>query len=297
MQKIISISPFRCRVWTAHDRLEECISEKSCKLEIESFAEHGQLVPVLGRSLRGDPMYEVELIYGARRLFVARHLNIPLKVEIRELSDREAIIAMDIENRQRQNISPYERGLSFTRWLREGYFTSQDEVAHALNISASQVSRLLKMTKLPSVIVGAFENPSDIREGWGLDLVDAWEDPGRRRLIADRARAMTKRHPRPSAAKVYEELISEPRASIKHRHHYPEEIVRDATGTPLFRIRHERRVVAVMLPVKTLSSDTLKKISSQVANILQNESLQRFDLSSIVGAGNVVNVNDSAVAT
>ena len=113
MSQIRSVNPFRCRVWDLHDRLDHLIVEDGCRNEISSFAKNGQLIPALGRPLRDDPDYEVELICGARRLFVARHLNLELLVDLRELTDQDAIIAMDVENRQRQDISPYERGLSF----------------------------------------------------------------------------------------------------------------------------------------------------------------------------------------
>jgi ParB/RepB/Spo0J family partition protein len=135
--RIVSVSPFRCRMW-----------------EIESFSRHGQLVAALGRPLRKDPDYDVELIFGARRLFVARHLNQPLLVELREMSGREAITAMDIENRHRADISPYERGLSYARWLRAGFFACQEDIARALKVSCSHVSRLLKIARLSSPIPG-----------------------------------------------------------------------------------------------------------------------------------------------
>src|SRR5688572_6279056 len=99
MTSIHSVNPFRCRVWALHDRLEGEISEETCRAEIDSFSRHGQLVPVLGRPLQAGSSYDVELICGARRLFAARHLNLPLKVDLREMSDHDAIIAMDIENR------------------------------------------------------------------------------------------------------------------------------------------------------------------------------------------------------
>ena len=114
-RNIVSVSPFRVRMWRLHDRCEEYVNEETCKAEIASFQKHGQLVPALGRVLPGDCGYDVELIYGARRLFVARHLSVPLLVEIREISDRDALIAMDIENRQRMDISPYERAMSYAR--------------------------------------------------------------------------------------------------------------------------------------------------------------------------------------
>ena len=59
-QTIVSVNPFRCRMWALHDRLEDQITEESCRGEIESIMRHGQLVPVLGRRLQGAPMHEIE---------------------------------------------------------------------------------------------------------------------------------------------------------------------------------------------------------------------------------------------
>jgi hypothetical protein len=70
MPSIIAMNPFRCRMWEFHDRLETHINERTCRAEIASFSKHGQIVAVLGRSLHGDKSYDVELITGARRLFV-----------------------------------------------------------------------------------------------------------------------------------------------------------------------------------------------------------------------------------
>ena len=78
---IIEVNPFRCRIWTMHDRIEEHITEESCADEIKSFAAHGQLIPALGRPIREDIGHDVEIICGARRLFVARHLNVPLRAQ------------------------------------------------------------------------------------------------------------------------------------------------------------------------------------------------------------------------
>lgn len=117
MDTIVSANPFRCRMWSMHDRLESCITEENCKAEIESFATHGQIVPVLGKKLNADPDYDYELYFGARRLFIARHLNVALRIRLRELSTRDALIAMDIENRQRIDITPYEQRSSLQTCL------------------------------------------------------------------------------------------------------------------------------------------------------------------------------------
>ena len=49
---IVKASPFRCRMWDMHDRLENHVSEETCSLEIRSIATHGQLIPALARPFR-----------------------------------------------------------------------------------------------------------------------------------------------------------------------------------------------------------------------------------------------------
>lgn len=268
MESIVSINPFRCRVWSLHDRLECQITEESCRAEIASFMKHGQLIPVLGRPLRGDAAHDVELICGARRLFAARYVNMPLKVELRDLSDQEAIVAMDIENRLRMDVSPYERGMSYAQWLRDGYFGSQDDISRALRISASQVSRLLKMSKLPTVVVSAFHTPLDIREEWAIDIVDALSDPGRRAVILQRARAATRTQGRPAAREIYQQLLAAPGCGGKQRNRVHDEIVKDDSGRPLFRIRHQTNSLAVVLPLGEISDKTKRRICEVLKAIL-----------------------------
>jgi ParB family transcriptional regulator, chromosome partitioning protein len=268
---IVQVSPFRCRMWSLHDRLGDYITEQSCRAEIESFAKHGQLVPALGRSLRDDPDCDVELIFGARRLFVAQHLNVPLLVELREVSDRQGLIAMDIENRHRRDISPYERGMSYARWLRTKYFNSQEEIAHALKISTSQVSRLLKLTQLPAVIVNAFPSPLNIREGWGIELLKAWLDPQLRPLITQRARALVKQTPRPGVLEVYQRLIAPAGAGKKSRRALHDTVVLSDNGTPLFRIRYQRSAVAFLLPKTAVSENCVNQIRQAMCAILQSD--------------------------
>jgi ParB family chromosome partitioning protein len=268
MQTVILVNPFRCRMWELSDRIESHITEETCRAEIESVSRHGQLVPVLGRALRGDPDYDFELIYGARRLFVARHVNKQLAVEIRTLSDRDAIVAMDIENRQRADISPYERGLSYTRWLRGGLFKSQDDIAQSLKVSASQVSRLLKLARLPSVIVNAFDSPTQICEGWGLDLIDALDDANRRQATVLRARALGNLSPRLPACEAYRQLLSASTPGRKPKEKLHDEVVKDERGGPLFRIRQQRKSIAFLLPVDRVSARMLDSIRVAITGVL-----------------------------
>jgi ParB family chromosome partitioning protein len=268
---VIKVNPFRCRMWEMHDRLDTHITEESCKAEIESFLKYGQLVPVLGRYIRGDSNHDIVLVYGARRLFVARHLNQPLSVEVRELTDREAIIAADLENRQRTDVSPYERGLSYARWLEAGHFKSQDDIARALKISAAQVSRLLKLASLPKEVVAAFAHTADIHERWGRTLMKVMSNPHAARLTLGKAAAIRKLPQRPPRQEVYRELLTaavgERRAALASK----AEVVKDHGGTRLFRVKRQSNSVVILLPLATVCASRLEHIRREVTRILQEE--------------------------
>jgi ParB family chromosome partitioning protein len=281
MPDVISVNPFRCRMWRGHERLEDHINEETCRAEIDSFQRHGQRLPVLGRALRADRTHDFELVYGARRLFVACHLNVHLLLEVRELTDQEAIIALDIENRQRKTLSPYERGRGYALWLRNGLFASQEELARALRISASQVSRLLRLAQLPSVIVNAFPSPLEICETWGPKLMDLWEDPEKKRLLSAAAQALGKQSQRIPAEVVFTRLLSAAtegrvvKAATKTdcRH----EVVEDEQGKLLFRIRQQGNNIALLLSAGVAPSWVLSEIKRELADILHRARTQTTD--------------------
>jgi len=268
MPTIVAANPFRCRMWAYHDRNECQVTERTCDAEIASFSRHGQLLPVLGRPLQGDPDFDYELIYGARRLFVARHINKPLMVEVRELADREAIVAMDIENRQRLEVSAYERGVSYARWLRAGHFESQEDLSRALKISPSVVSRLTKLARLPAAVVSAFHDPTEICESWGLELIEALEDPRRREVTLRAARRIAAEAQRPSASEVYRRLLAACASGRKIKQRAHDEVIKDDTGEPLFRIRQNSTSIALLLPAEIVSAAVLEEVRQAVRSVL-----------------------------
>jgi ParB family transcriptional regulator, chromosome partitioning protein len=281
MPEVVAVDPFRCRMWRGHERLEECINAESCKDEIESFLRHGQRAPVLGRRLSDDATHDFELVYGARRLFVARHLNVALSVEVRELTDHGAVIALDIENRQRKELSPYERGRAYRMWIQNGIVASQDDLAQTLNISASQVSRLIKLAELPCELVSAFPSPVDICEAWGRVLMDLWSDPTTRPALRAAAQAIVnEKQSRPPVA-VFKRLIAAAgevhRASLVKVGDARDEVIKDDSGRPLFRVRQHRADTALLLPTSAMSSRVLAEIKREVAGILHRARAQVSD--------------------
>lgn len=283
VQKIVYKNPFRCRMWELHDRLEDNITAESCRAEIQSFEKHGQIVPALGRRLYGTPDHDVELIYGARRLFVARQLAKPLAIELRQMTDQEAIIAMDVENRLRADISPYERGLSYRKWLDEGYFASQEDISRRLKISPSQVSRLLRVSSLPHLVVEAFGKPALIRETWGVKLATILDDSEKLKSVLHRARALSSISPRPSAREVYRELMAAGAPKTPTSPPLTDDVIADGTGATLFRIRQRPNTISVILPLERMSGHTLDVVQTAVSEVLQSDGEDSLDCTTTLG--------------
>lgn len=243
----IAADPFRCRAWDLNDRIEEYVTEESCRAEIASVQRDGQLVPVVGRTLKGNPDFDIEIVCGARRLFIARHLRIPIRVEIRDLTDRQAAVAVETENSLRKQTSPYERGMWLAKLLRQGVYRSRDEMARDLSITPTQVTRLLKFSELPAILVGAFPSPHDILESWAVELHKAWKDE-RRRLVTERCRSLCATSPRPPAASVYETLIASPTHAGRARAERSRQIVKGPDGAALLRFERQRKDIVLRIP-------------------------------------------------
>lgn len=243
----ITVDPFRCRVWDLNDRMEEYVTEESCRSEIASVERDGQLVPTVGRTLKGNPDFDIEIICGARRLFIAKHLGIPIRVELRDLTDRQAAVAVESENSLRKETSPYERGMWLAKLLRQGIYQSRDEMARDLRITPTQVTRLLKFAELPAIVIGAFPSPHDILESWAVELHKAWNDE-RRRMIADRCRSLASVQPRPPAISVYTSLVASPTHGGRARSQAMRRIVKSPDGTTLLRLERQRKEVVLRIP-------------------------------------------------
>lgn len=266
---IRTISPFKCRMWDMHDRLGEHVDLKSCAPLIDSIQKHGQKQPALGRraSVPRDDC-EYELIYGARRLFAAQHLGIDLLVDLREFDDRAALIEMDIENRVRDDISPYERGRSYRRWLSAGFFRNQSELAKALAVSEAQVSRLLRYAELPAAVIDAFQSPYDIREEWAVTLAKLCAEARSRSLVLNRARTWSASARSASPQSVFDTLVNGRGPQSPPECRSRDDVVKDPEGRLLYRIGFRAKSVHLILPRQSVTPAALQQINDQLKPIL-----------------------------
>jgi len=108
----------------------------------ESIRDYGQQVPVL---LRHSPNYEgrYEVVYGRRRVSALKLLGQPVKAMIRNLNDRELVIAQGQENTARKDLSFIEK-VNFARAMRDEGF-DRKIICDALQIDKTLISRMLSI--------------------------------------------------------------------------------------------------------------------------------------------------------
>jgi ParB family chromosome partitioning protein len=263
---IVLADPFRCRGWPLYVRAKEGIIETSCQAEIESIRRDGQLVPAIGRQIPDDPDFDIEVVCGIRRLFIARLLKTPFRVEIRQLSDRQAAATVEGESALRKQPSPYERGLWLAKLLKQNLYRSREEMSRDLGVTLTHVTRLLAFAELPEPVVCAFASPNDILESWAVELQKAAVDE-RRNLLIERARTIKKREPRPPAIIVYEILMST-RAAGRVSRGVISRVVKSPTGIPLLRFERQRSETVLRIPNCLVNSGVEEAVTQAVATLL-----------------------------
>lgn len=264
------VSPFRCRVWAQHSRPEEQLTEDACKSLRDSIAKNGQHQPALGRPARDDPDCDIEIVCGARRHSVARSLGRDLLVEVRDMTDAQAFVAMYEENLLREDDSPYVRAQILLRALRSHTYSSQEDLGRAFNLSHSAVSRLLMLAQLPSIVIAAFPSPKDIREGWGVELHRLWSEKERQGALAARARELAGNRSLRSPRDVYEALITPPGGKQVVRRKYRNIPVRGCSGDILFHERDQIDSLMYIIPKTTLSPNQREALKLSIIHTLES---------------------------
>ncbi len=165
------VDPASCVMWARHNRAYELLSEENCRDLIDSIRAQGQQeFPAIVRRLPAGQGAEYEVICGARRHFAISWLranNYPqfrYLIEVRDLTDEEAFRLADIENRDRADLSDYERARDYLSALDLYYGGKQKSMAARLEVSEAWLSRYLYLARLPLVIVEAWPQITEIKE-------------------------------------------------------------------------------------------------------------------------------------
>ncbi|WP_323765809.1 ParB/RepB/Spo0J family partition protein [Marinovum sp.] len=192
------VDPARCRMWDRHNREYSLLNEDNCRDLIDGIRSQGrQEFPAIVRPST-DPDYDFEVICGARRHFAVSWLRannytqFRYLVELRELSDEEAFRLADIENRDREDISDYERAIDYADAVERYYGGRQKAMAERLEVSQPWLSRYLQLAKLPTGIIEAFASVRDIRERNARELKPLLAEPEAAARILQEASAIAR---------------------------------------------------------------------------------------------------------
>lgn len=188
------VDPARCRMWARHNRDYDLLNEETCSDLIEGIRAQGrQEFPAVVRRVE-DPDADYEVVCGARRHFAVSWLrahNYPqfkYLVDVRDLSDEEAFRLADIENRDREDISDYERAVDYAEAVKLYYGGKQKAMAERLEVSEVWLSRYLELARLPQEIVSAFPSIRDLRELHARTLKPLLKEAASREQVLRKAR-------------------------------------------------------------------------------------------------------------
>ncbi|WP_161600863.1 plasmid partitioning protein RepB [Teichococcus oryzae] len=142
----------------------------------DSIAQSGQGSPILVRPHPTAPG-RFQVAFGHRRLRAAAELLKPVRAVVRQLSDRDLILAQGQENSARANLSFIERA-RFAHRLEEGGY-DRETIMLALSADKTTVSRLITVIeRIPAAIIDAIgPAPGTGRDRW-VELASAFHQGG-----------------------------------------------------------------------------------------------------------------------
>ena len=144
-RSLLEIDPSRCNPWKYHNRDKLWLTRSRCLDLIRSIEKNGQIEPILVRALKNDPDYDFEIICGVRRWFSCMQIsNQKVLAYVTEAHDKQCMIIMHSENADSQDISDFERAVSFAEQMKSGAFKNQSDMAKAMGLSQSTICKMIK---------------------------------------------------------------------------------------------------------------------------------------------------------
>ena len=258
--KIRLVDPVRCRMWAGHNRLYDLLTPETVCPLIDSIKAMGrQETPAIVRPVTGDPNADYEVIAGARRHFAVSHLrraehrdDIRFLVDVRDdLSDEEAFRISDVENREREDISDYERARDYARALGAYYDDNKKLMAERLGVDRTWLSRFVRMAEVPRVVLDAYGDPRRLGIRHASELYPLLGGVGAKRLLTEAGRLSNEQEERRAAGR---EPLAPARVLARLKRaaegeEAPTRVTREgADGRPLFTVEDRQRSVVVTIP-------------------------------------------------
>jgi ParB family chromosome partitioning protein len=207
--KAIRATAFRNR----HDRSLLQDDPKFIELK-ESLKAHGQETPIRVRPVKDSLPVEFEIVAGHRRHAACLALDAEMAggfkvlavVDPKAAESRDLVLKMYRENEERYDLSAFEKGRMFARWLEAGLYDSQRELAAAIGLGEAAAAKYLAVASLPVAVLAAFGDERVIPMNWGPTLSQALKTDTAAVLKA--AERLSQRKPLAAADAVLRTLVS-----------------------------------------------------------------------------------------
>jgi ParB family chromosome partitioning protein len=184
---IIDLNPNQVDGSILADRMN--VDDEHYHLLLEAIRAKGQNSPILVRPHpKSAGRYQVA--FGHRRLRAAAALGRPVRAIVRELSDRDLVVAQGQENSARADLSYIERARF--AWNLEAGGYDRETMISALSVDKTTISRMVSVaTQIPEEVITAIgPAPSIGRDRW-LELAALFkarpEDHSCKALLGDPA--------------------------------------------------------------------------------------------------------------
>lgn len=154
---------------------------------------NGNEQPILVR--RVDDGFEI--VSGHRRHHACSELGLPVFAVVCDepLSDLDLFLSMVRENREREDLSPYDQGRMYVHALDSGLFASKRKLAVAVGVSHTWVRKVILIATMPVEVIQAFTStsmpsrPRPMRRRWLCSSVaarsrDRWKSLTQGRSLA-----------------------------------------------------------------------------------------------------------------
>ncbi len=160
---IVDLDPRVIDVSFVADRLSDD-GEEFQKL-LQAIKEAGQTTPILVRPSSTDAKRYM-VVFGHRRLRVARELGVPVKAIVKKLDDATSAIVQGQENAARSNLSFIERAYFAQNLIASGM--TKDVVRSSLAIDEAMLSKMLSVVEtVPASVITALGASKKIgRDRW-----------------------------------------------------------------------------------------------------------------------------------
>ena len=89
---------------------------------------------------------------------------------VEALTDAQLFTEMERENRERQDLSPWEQGVMYKRAIDDGLFPSLRRLATSIGAQVGNVSTAIQLASLPPEVIEAFPSPLSLQFRWGAAL-------------------------------------------------------------------------------------------------------------------------------